>query len=353
MASITNYTNLILFIRFTICFSKLSDNKVERIPDSKTDWTEAIPLTEYLNAFSNHKAIILIDNYKNVDIKTLQYPLLIRKYITAYWIGSRGSNNTIWVNPTGFRLNQTRILSPMMYNKRKCAVSKYFFKKDEPISINIYDLCVRYDGVSYSFNSKPLNFRVHISLFLPILPGQKLQNNSWEYSRRYFPSIFGFQSFKFNVLKHFQLPSRNPVLFISVNLENSRTNYFLYKHMAKALSDQMIDNFRISHGIIIASVVRKTVNNVRLRYNILQVAKHFFICAICHTQIIRLKNIAAFIKSAQQQKSGFPKVGNMIKLEADYEDFQTSPTSYAFTKHFYQCGNSIKLHRSRVSIDFQ
>ncbi len=265
-------------------------------------------------------------------------------------MSSRGFKYSIWINPTAFRLNHTRIVSSEMHNIKRCHVSNYFFKKDNPISTYTYHLCVQYDGVSYSSKSKPWNFKIHISLFLPILIGQKLQNNSWGYLQRHFPSIFGFKSL--GVKQTFPLPSSNPVLFISVRLGHSRTNFFLCKNIVKALYDQIFANFEKSHGIIIVSFVHITVSNVLLGYGSVLIVKHFFICAICDTQIIQLKNIHSFIKSAKRQKSGFPKVGSMIKVDTYYEDFQTSPTSYALCKHFFHCGNSIKLHKSRVSIDF-
>ncbi len=119
MAILANYTNLFIFLRFAVCFSKYSDNKVKIFRETRTDFTAAIDITKYLNAFSNRKVMVLIDNYKRVDIKRLKYPSLTRKYIKAYWISSQGYKKAIRVNPTALKLNHTRILSSVLQNTKK------------------------------------------------------------------------------------------------------------------------------------------------------------------------------------------------------------------------------------------
>ncbi len=161
----TIYIYVFLIFRLANTF-EYSDFKPSPPIKYMTDFLDNLDLSEYISPFSQLKALILIDNYKSANIKGLQYPTILRKYIKANWKVARKFEKTIWINPTALSVNGTQFSSANR-NIIKCPLSKHLSEPRNPWKRSQKDFCVSL-GLKFSFHSKTWNFQVHISLFLPI-----------------------------------------------------------------------------------------------------------------------------------------------------------------------------------------
>lgn len=234
-------------------------------------------LPDYLDQLGNHRCLILLNMFQEINMNSCNYPIVLRTLEPAVlWLtrvtfhGSMRKYQLIWKHREKF--NQTFKVSKS--GTVRCPLSKYLVggRNIRPWKA-IPDLCVRINLNQFVSATKPWNCQGDVHIF----PEEYtlFETVKWSFTPKvHFPRNFKSSAFRHEYYR-FVIPSPVPpvhILVVTHKLWNSARFQEVRNITIRSwingmiLKSRQIDlsGFSVSHGIFLAAIVTSPVTNSNL-----------------------------------------------------------------------------------------
>lgn len=203
-------------------------------------------LHDYLNPLGSHNCFISIDNYLQLDIRTLQYPIYLRGYDAAQVIKVTSFSTTkmhpVWL-PHGFLATNKNISGTTTTNHCKQPKFLQGYFSYNPTN----GFCLRVSYLSFSLLSKPWNCQVEIGILPPLDLLDKMQQ---------LQPIFSFHELTYNL--QMSNPSSMPPINAVILRERDASQNLGFLLWVGRATDMMYRKNDIAHDIFLVMTVAET-----------------------------------------------------------------------------------------------